>query len=93
LIKRLYSGKRIEFFGGLPDEARKSLSIWASCIGGALPLKQYLAAIEKAGFVNVNLLANTDYPKEFIEETMKTSKIDYNQDISISHAEIQAYKS
>jgi SAM-dependent methyltransferase len=77
---------------GLPNKARDSLSMWASCIGGALPLNEYISAIEKAGLVDIKVLANTTYPKEFLENTMKSSEIEYDQNMSLSHAEIQAHK-
>ena len=41
--------------GPLPDEIKSSLSAWAGCIGGALEVSDYIAAIEAAGFVDVEL--------------------------------------
>jgi SAM-dependent methyltransferase len=41
--------------GPLPDEVLSSLSAWANCIAGALDVKDYIAAIEAAGFVDVEL--------------------------------------
>jgi ubiquinone/menaquinone biosynthesis C-methylase UbiE len=38
--------------GPLPKEVKNSLSAWAGCIAGALDIKDYLAAIEAAGFVD-----------------------------------------
>lgn len=41
--------------GPLPDKVKNSLSAWAGCIAGALDVKDYIAAIEAAGFVDVEL--------------------------------------
>jgi arsenite methyltransferase len=37
----------------LPPEVRENLGTWAECVSGALVDKDYVAAIEKAGFINV----------------------------------------
>jgi len=44
--------------GPLPDVIKNSLSAWAGCIAGALDVKDYIAAIQEAGFVEVDLTAS-----------------------------------
>jgi SAM-dependent methyltransferase len=41
--------------GPLPEVIKSSLSAWAGCVAGALDIKDYIAAIKAAGFVDVNL--------------------------------------
>ena len=41
--------------GSLPEEIKNSLSAWASCVAGAIDIKDYKAAIEAAGFENVHV--------------------------------------
>ena len=41
--------------GDLPDEIKTNLSAWAGCIAGALDVNDYTAAIENAGFRNIEL--------------------------------------
>ena len=41
--------------GPLPPEIKKDLSAWAGCVAGAWDSKDYVAAIEAAGFVDVQL--------------------------------------
>lgn len=41
--------------GPLPDVLKNSLSAWAGCVAGALDISEYIAAIETAGFVDVDL--------------------------------------
>ena len=41
--------------GPLPDVIKQNLSAWAGCVSGALEAKDYVKAIKKAGFVDVQL--------------------------------------
>lgn len=41
--------------GPLPTAIKSSLSAWAGCVAGALDVRDYLAAVEDAGFVDVTL--------------------------------------
>jgi SAM-dependent methyltransferase len=41
--------------GPLPEEIKNSLSAWAGCVAGALDASDYIAAIELAGFTDVEL--------------------------------------
>ncbi|MFV1949810.1 MAG: arsenite methyltransferase, partial [Anaerolineales bacterium] len=43
--------------GELPDEIKNSLSAWAGCLAGAWDVKDYVGAIKKAGFENIDLKA------------------------------------
>ncbi len=39
----------------LPESVRADLQSWASCVGGAVPAAEYVAALEAAGFVEVRV--------------------------------------
>jgi SAM-dependent methyltransferase len=41
--------------GSLPEEIKNSMSAWAGCVAGALDASEYIAAIEPAGFTDVEL--------------------------------------
>ena len=41
--------------GTLPEKIKDNLSAWVGCLAGALDVKEYTAAIESAGFVDVKL--------------------------------------
>jgi arsenite methyltransferase len=41
--------------GELPQSVRSSLAAWAGCVAGALQIDEYVAAIEAAGFTNVEI--------------------------------------
>jgi len=47
--------------GELPEYIRKSFEAWACCIAGALERREYLGAIEKAGFRDVTIVAQHQY--------------------------------
>ncbi len=42
--------------GPLPNVIKNSLSAWAGCVAGALDVKDYIGAIEAAGFTDVELI-------------------------------------
>jgi arsenite methyltransferase len=42
--------------GPLPDAIKNDLAAWAGCVAGALDVADYVAAIEAAGFVDVELV-------------------------------------
>jgi arsenite methyltransferase len=51
--------------GGLPEEVRKNVEAWASCISGAEEKNDYLSHIEEAGFKNVKILQDTAYESDY----------------------------
>lgn len=60
LHRALKSGGRFSIsdivsFGDVPAEVREDAGLWASCIAGALDKAEYLAAIEGAGFEQVQV--------------------------------------
>jgi len=55
--------------GPLPDVIKNSMSAWAGCIAGALDVKDYIAAIQDAGFTDVDLTA-TYWEQEMIESAV-----------------------
>jgi len=56
--------------GPLPEAVKSNLSAWAGCVAGALDVKDYVAAIEAAGFVNVNITP-VYLPKEMVQEAIE----------------------
>ena len=57
----------------LPAEIRDDLGSWSSCVGGALPQDDYLAAITGAGFTGVEVLKREgDGP--IVSATVRASK-------------------
>lgn len=52
--------------GPLPQSIKNNLSAWAGCVAGAMDVKDYIAAIEAAGFTKVELTP-TYWDDEIIE--------------------------
>ena len=67
--------------GEIPEEIRRDLNSWASCVSGALPQKEYLRDIEAAGFKK---------PKILTESYYDTSE--YAVDFKIKSITVEAYK-
>jgi ubiquinone/menaquinone biosynthesis C-methylase UbiE len=60
---------------GIPEEVKKDLSLWASCIGGALELGEYLSKIKSAGFDEVEVVNKEEYSREFIREALESATV------------------
>jgi arsenite methyltransferase len=56
--------------GPLPDIVKNNLSAWAGCVAGALDVKDYIGAIEAAGFTDVELIP-TYWDEEVIEAAVE----------------------
>lgn len=50
----------------LPEDLRNSISAYVECVSGALLKKDYLAAIEKAGYGEVKIVEETPFPMDCI---------------------------
>jgi ubiquinone/menaquinone biosynthesis C-methylase UbiE/N-acetylglutamate synthase-like GNAT family acetyltransferase len=60
---------------GMPADMRKSISLWANCIGGAIELDEYLDAIKTAGFTQVEVVNKQEYSKDLISEALQSAVI------------------
>ena len=62
----------------LPEQVKNSVAAYTGCIGGALKRDEYLAAIAKAGFSGVEIVAETKVPvdlwADFPEEAKTLSR-------------------
>jgi ubiquinone/menaquinone biosynthesis C-methylase UbiE len=56
--------------GPLPDVIVESLAAWYGCVAGALDQVDYIAALEEAGFADVELTAE-EVNKELVEATIE----------------------
>lgn len=51
---------------GLPDQLLEDRGAWCSCISGAMPEREYLGTIRRAGFSEVRVLARADLAPRFL---------------------------
>ncbi len=75
--------------GHLPEYIKSNLSAWAGCVAGALDIRDYIAAIEAAGFVNVNYTSEYFPPEtvdQAVEELGEAIRIEDRSDPSIYQA-------
>ncbi|WXG46643.1 MAG: arsenite methyltransferase [Candidatus Atabeyarchaeum deiterrae] len=92
---------------GMPNEVRRNLTAWASCIGGAIGLDEYLKKIREAGFTQVDVVNNEEYSRELIDNAIQEIKSGQGdadlgrllnradaikKNLKVSHAEIRAVK-
>jgi ubiquinone/menaquinone biosynthesis C-methylase UbiE/bacterioferritin-associated ferredoxin len=67
--------------GRIPEEIRRDLDSWASCVAGALPDEEYLKDIEAAGFEKPKILAQSYYDTS-----------EYDVDFKVKSVTVEAYK-
>ena len=66
----------------LPDVIRKNVSAYVGCISGAVIKEDYLNAVSKAGFTDIKILDETDFPINYIvsDDSAVIIKNDLNLD-------------
>jgi arsenite methyltransferase len=62
--------------GHVPPEIKKSLELWASCVGGALTDYDYVAKLAKAGFDNVGIEPTRVYSIEDARTFLASQALD-----------------
>ena len=63
--------------GGVPDEIRNNLLLWAGCIAGALQDSEYEAKLQAAGFTDIGIEATRVYEAEVARDWFKDKGIDF----------------
>lgn len=66
IFRVLKSGGRFSIsdmvtYGKYPEELRADLSLWTSCISGALDKDAYLDLVRRAGFKNLEIVSSAEY--------------------------------
>ena len=54
--------------GLVPEQIMRSVEMWSGCIAGALEEHDYLAKLERAGFVAAEIVPTTDYREQYGKE-------------------------
>lgn len=74
--------------GPLPETVRQNLSAWASCVSGALDMRDYQSAIEAAGFDSVqmeHIYLDKDVVDDALEQLEGDSQPIASGDVEIYH--------
>ena len=66
----------------LPDFIKKSVAAYVGCVAGASMKEKYVQLIKSAGFQNVNILEETNYPIDFVADSTEAKTIIKNLKIS-----------
>ncbi|MBH0193654.1 MAG: arsenite methyltransferase [Nitrospira sp.] len=61
--------------GEIPEEIQRSIELWAGCVAGALEEKEYIAKLERAGFVQVSIEPTRVYTAADARELFEGSDI------------------
>ncbi len=76
--------------GAVPDEIMRSVEMWGGCIAGALEERDYVARLEKAGFVDVEVVPTTDYRAKYGSEIEQAVGVSLPDDVNLVGAFIRA---
>jgi ubiquinone/menaquinone biosynthesis C-methylase UbiE len=71
----------------LPDIIRKNVSAYVGCISGAIIKEDYLNAVSKAGFTDVKILDETNFPINYI--VSDNSAVIIKNDLDLDKDEIK----
>ncbi len=73
----------------LPQAIRTSVEVYVACVAGALIKDEYLSAIRKAGFKDVEVVSEKAYPAELVLEDSRvpeiTKKLELTQEELVEH--------
>ncbi len=56
--------------GPLPEAIKRSLSLWAGCVAGAVDVKDYITMMEDAGFTEITITPSF-FDKETVDEAVR----------------------
>jgi arsenite methyltransferase len=76
----------------VPDKIVRSVELWGGCIAGALEERDYVARLERAGFVDAEVIPTTDYRERYAREIEQTCGASLPDDVTLVGAFIRATK-
>jgi len=76
----------------VPEEIKRSVELCGGCIAGALEEHDYIARLEKAGFVDAEIVPTTDYREKYGHEIEEACGVSLPDDVNLVGAFIRATK-
>ena len=70
----------------LPEEIRNSVAAYVGCVAGAISKKEYLEAIQAAGFEETKVLSEATFPTELLANDPTARKVAKNLKLSRERA-------
>ena len=68
----------------LPDIIKESIEAYVGCLSGAIIKEEYLSLIKKAGFRDVEVVSQSNYPIEAMANDVTAQVVNNNPDIKQS---------
>lgn len=59
----------------LPEELSRSIDAYVACVAGAMLKDDYLSAVEAAGFKNIKIVTEKNFPAELLVEETRVSEM------------------
>jgi SAM-dependent methyltransferase len=78
--------------GAVPEEIKRSVELWGGCIAGALEESDYIARLERAGFVGAEVAPTTDYREKYEREIEQACGVSLPENVNLVGAFIRATK-
>ena len=76
----------------VPDEIMKSVELWGGCIAGALEERDYIARLERAGFVDAEVVVTRDYRDDYGHDIEQALGVLLPDDVTLVGAFVRAIK-
>jgi len=76
----------------VPEAIMRSVEMWGGCIAGALEETDYIARLEKAGFVAAEVAPTTDYRAKYGREIEQALGVSLPEDVNLVGAFVRATK-
>jgi arsenite methyltransferase len=76
----------------VPEQIMRSVEMWSGCVAGALEEQDYLAKLERAGFVDAEIVPTTDYREQYGREFEQELGVSLPDDVNLIGAFIRATK-
>jgi SAM-dependent methyltransferase len=66
----------IVYRGGMPEELRRNVEMWAGCLAGSLEEEEYVGKLKAAGFQNIGVEVTRVWKREHLEGTEIAEAVD-----------------
>ena len=76
----------------VPDEIMRSVEAWGGCISGALEESDYVARLERAGFVDAEVVVTQDYRETYGAEIERACGVGLPDGVTLVGAFVRAAK-
>jgi arsenite methyltransferase len=76
----------------VPEQILRNVELWGGCIAGALEEGDYVSRLQKAGFVDAEIVPTTDYREKYGHEIEQACGVSLPENVNLVGAFIRATK-